>query len=336
MPVTAYAATWDIQLTVQDSEGHLWTKLPGSSFVSVFAHGAWSEARLPDGAAPVQSIMGAQALADGGLVVVGNDHRAFLRDHGVWAQYASIDELVERQFERLSQLISDQAGRGGSMLLRRDTGGNIWTVNWDDTRAYTGKAWVHMASTPTPPAVKRVVRLIPSEGGAKMLIIGDEGMAFGEINEGRMRLTRFPQQPYDALVAASYNRYGLFIDSKGRSWVPTNHEATLCLDKNGARDIPGVRYPRLEDHAGRIWFLDKWTGKITLLLPDGRRSQFADDSLGADSSVVEDQPNSFWVTTVTGLAHFQLDDSGARPVLKSPGGLHGEPSTGCRGPMVRR
>jgi hypothetical protein len=312
LPATAYPLdNTDIAIAL-DTTGRVWTKLAGKDqpSLSVFEDGAWKDAQLPQGSEPAV-VQGIQALAEGGLVVRSRDGRAFLLEGGKWSVGASLAALVEKHFERLKEVVVDRAGMTRNVLLRRDAARNLWLVDWNDARAYTGQQWVHMETTPDGAPVKKVRQIVPAESGRRMLVIGyDDDMALAEIRAGRMRLERFDKQMYDADAAGS-NLDGLYVDSRGRSWLTLNGSGELCLDDAGRHQIPALRNARGEDSAGRIWFLDSWEKTITIAPPSGPRRAFPIDGLYPDSSIAEDKPASLWLTTAAGLAHFTVNTASA-------------------------
>ena len=76
---------------------------------------------------------------------------------------------------------------------------------------------------------------------------------------------------------------GLRVDSAGRVWLPRSDESATLIDDGGARVVPDTGIPRLEDSAGRIWFVNLAKREVVVMEVGGALSSVNEDALSEGS-----------------------------------------------------
>src|SRR5258708_2352304 len=89
--------------------------------------------------------------------------------------------------------------------------------------------------------------------------------------------------------------------------------------------------PRLEDTAGRIWFVNLQKHQIVVRDANGTLTSISEDALSEDSTVVEEKAGSYWVNTRSGLRHMLADPRGGNLSVEGDYYEKGLPKGACNG-----
>ena len=309
LEVTAFELSSSRAAACQDSTGRIVAKLSGAEhpFLSVYENHRFVDFAVPAGSAWISDVAYLQPLKDGGLVAQeqpGSD--VFFFDGKTWAASRSFRTLVDARYAVLTRLIDNRrAGIDSYAGLRVDAHAHIWCMQWDHVDVYDGKSWTSFAAS-HPAGSRAILYCLPLTHGKVVLSDGADPLlaesAASGININDLSLA----QPGNSPSA----QIGLRIDSRGRAWLPRNQTSAILVSEDRAQIIDQSGFPRLEDTSGRVWFVDPANRRLVILLPDGSRAFISDDALSEDSTVVQENPASWWVNTRSGLRHLIADGNG--------------------------
>jgi hypothetical protein len=103
---------------------------------------------------------------------------------------------------------------------------------------------------------------------------------------------------------------GAKLDSAGRVWLPLIDGSATMIQGDVAKMVELTGQPRFEDSGGRMWFLNPLTREWIVVNTDGVSVGVSDDAISEDSTIAEENANSFWMNTRGGLRHIIGDSAG--------------------------
>jgi len=317
LPTTIYEVPHRENVVCLDSYGRILAKLAGSEhpFLSVFTDGRWVDYPLPgqwvdDPTAKqlkyVDYITYIQPLREG-WVVAQHGHRstAFLFDGNNWTAFKDMQQLVESRFVDVAARIDNaRFGRDFYTKMRIDNAGRIWLVEWTRCGVYDGRKWLDVVSAARKQGfgTDQFHHCLPLDNGARMLL-SHSLMAW--VEHDQLKMGRFDPKVRMGKIESDYTtRSGLWLDSTSRVWLPNNSQSCYVLSNlDDIQLISGSGYPRFEDSAGCIWFLNYRDKQLVVRNRNGATLSLHEDSLHSTSAVVEDHLGSLWIGTLRGLLH---------------------------------
>jgi sugar lactone lactonase YvrE len=311
LPVTVFELSNSRAAACQDSTGKIVAKLSGAEhpFLSIYDKGQFVDFPIPPGSAWISDVAYLQPLKDGALVAQeqpGGD--VFFFGGKSWTAFRSFHALVEARHVVLRRLIDNRrTGVDSYAGLRVDARGSIWCMQWDHIDAYDGKAWQSFtAGTGRGLASRAILFCLPLANGKVVLSDGGDAVlahtGASEIAASALSIGRAGSAPSTP--------GGLRIDSRGRAWLPRNQDSAVLISADRAQTIDQTGFPRLEDSAGRIWFVDPGARQLVILSANGARAFIRDDALSEDSTIVQEKTTSWWLNTRSGLRHLATDTAG--------------------------
>jgi hypothetical protein len=296
-------------MVAQDSNGRCWAKLdaPGG-LVSWFVDGKFRSWDSVDG-----TVFGGftlfQALRGGNLLAQLSPMSSFyLFDGTRWKPDVGLISLVQSEFRALQRdLDNSMMDRHSSTKLCLDASGNVWLIETNDQcKVFDGRDWIDVGE-----AVRKVNpdfllfwHCVPIEGGRKMLLAdfqqGEISNFLASIQNGRVVIEPFVMPKDRHIPNDTAARSGLWMDSRGRGWIPMTHDESLVVTTRGTQTVADSGFPRFEDSERCIWFVNPKDKKLVVLDSDGKRGVLKEDSLHETSAVTEHR-GSFWVGTRRGL-----------------------------------
>jgi streptogramin lyase len=312
LAVTAFDLSSSRAAACQDSTGKIVAKLSGADhrFLSVYENGQFVDLPVPAGGAWISDVAYLQPLKNSALVAQeqpGSD--VFFFDGKSWRGFRSFRALVELKYQTLIHLIDNRRiGVDSYAGLRVDSHNNIWCMQWDHVDTYDGKAWQSFAPGAGRGLVSRaILYCLPLNNGNVVLSDSSEVISAQTTAQG-INAT--------VLLAghggpSSYSLTGLRIDADGRAWLPRSDDSATVISDHRAQTIEKSGIPRLQDAPGRIWFVDPSARQLIILDRSGARDVVRDEALSDDSTIVQEDRNSFWVNTRSGLRHLVSDERGS-------------------------
>lgn len=300
----------------QDDKGKVWAKLAGKDhrFLSVFESGRWRDIELPDNNKYFDQIAALLPLKKGGLIALpGANGPAYLFDGSQWHQHQNLRALVKVHHALLAERIDNQRfGRDFYCKLRVDDQGRIWVVQWAKCDVFDDGRWLDVTSKvkKAKPKFGQFHHCLPVSGGKRMLISNsslDHGANFfAWVEDGKVQLEQTKNLGGRRAIESDYStRTGLWIDRSGRVLLPVNHDSAAVLTKSS--DPPAVLnktgFPRFQDRTGAVWYLNPNEKRLVVVFPDGQRQSIEHDGLHAQTAIVENRIDSFWIGTSNGLLH---------------------------------
>ncbi len=326
LPTTIYELPCQENIVCLDSYGRIWAKLAGSEhpFLSVFANGRWVDYPMPaqwfddptaDQPKYLDHITYIQPLREGWIVAQHSPgSTAFIFDGDNWTAFKDMQQLVESQFVDIAARI-DNARFGCDFYtkMRVDNAGRIWLVEWTRCGVYDGQKWLDVVSAARKQGLgmDQFHYCLPLDNGARMLLSRHANLVWVEDDQIKIKALTFDPKIRMSKIEIGYiTRSGLWLDSTSRVWLPINSQSCCVLSNiDDVQLISDSGYPRFEDSAGCIWFLNYRDKQLVVRNRNGATLSLHEDSLHSTSAVVEDQPGSLWVGTLRGLLH----------VVKEPG-----------------
>ncbi|HXE51513.1 MAG TPA: hypothetical protein VN541_00775, partial [Tepidisphaeraceae bacterium] len=166
---------------------------------------------------------------------------------------------------------------------------------------------------------------------ARMIICDGTQTVLASVTDDGIKTTPLADVP--PLPAHLNTGIDLWIDHLGRVWLPRSEDAATLVEGSRARAVDDTGLPRLEDSAGRIWFVNPARKQLVVLFPDGRKAHLGEPALSDDSTVVEDKPGSYWLNTRSGLRH--INSAAGFTETSSPAYFEkGIPKGACNGLWV--
>lgn len=307
----------------QDSEGHTVAALGADGQpISRFERGRWTDLPDPKDMAVPNELTCIQPLRAGGFIVadVAGNCSFFDGDH--WSRYRTFRALVEQNYRALLTRIDNRSvGFGCRQYVRSDARGNIWCCDWDHVGIYDGTRWIEWR----PPAgrgndaTRHILCCFPFTAGRRMILGGTMVSMTARAEPGRVQSDDPPELP--AAFGTNDDWSTLHVDSRGSAMVADINGNTTRLAGAENEVLAKVGVPRLEDSAGRVWFVKVRERKLVLVTPDGHRQEFADDAIFEHSTFVEEQPGSYWMSTNRGLLHLVAAE-GKTPAIRREGGYY--------------
>ena len=327
LPTTIYEVPHRENVVCLDSYGRIWAKLAGPEhlFLSVFANGRWVDYPMPgqwfdDPTANqlkyVDHITYIQPLCEGWVVA---QHRprstAFLFDGDNWTAFKDMQQLIESRFVDIATRIDNaRFGRDFYTKMRIDNAGRIWLVEWTRCGVYDGRKWLDVVSAARKQGfgTDQFHHCLPLDNGTRMLL-SHSLMAW--VEHGQLKMGLFDPKVRMGKIESDYTtRSGLWLDSTSRVWLPMNSKSCSVLTNlDDIQLISDSGYPRFEDSAGCIWFLNDRDKQLVVRNRNGATLSLHEDALHATSAVVEDRPGSVWISTVRGLLHV-VKETGNREI----------------------
>jgi ligand-binding sensor domain-containing protein len=230
---------------------------------------------------------------------------AFLFDGNNWTAFKDMQQLVESRFVDVAARIDNaRFGRDSYTKMRIDNAGRIWLVEWTSCGVYDGQKWFDVVSTARKQGfgMDRFHHCLPLDNGARMLL-SHSLMAW--VEHDQLKIGRFEPKVWMGEIESDYTtRSGLWLDSTSRVWLPNNSQSCYVLSNlDDIQLISESGYPRFEDSAGCIWFLNDFDKQLVIRNRNGSTLSLHEDTLHSTSAVVEDHPGSVWVGTLRGLLH---------------------------------
>jgi streptogramin lyase len=295
-----------------DSRGHTVAKLAGADhpFLSLFRNGKFTDVPVPQGSAWIADLAYLQPMRDGSLVAQeqpGGD--VFYFDGQTWTVHRSFRALIEKRFPDLvRQIDNSHTGVDTYASLRLDSNKNVWCVQWDHVDVYDSKQWQTYAVTGDRASLPRpILYCLPAGHEGKVVLSDGSQTLFAQLTPDGVKTTPVP----GARVASnSATPAGLRVDSSARVWLPRTDDSSTLIENASVKSIENTGIPRLEDSAGRIWFINLAKHHLVALSPDGTTSQAPEDALSEDSTIVEDKTGSYWINTRSGIRHLTMDAKG--------------------------
>jgi len=313
LPTTIYEVPCDENVVCMDSSGRMWAKLAGPehSFLSVFAQGRWTDCPAPDSLTHLEKLTYIQPLLEGWIVAQRRSRgMAFLFDSDGWTAFKNMRELVESHYRDLAARIDNSRfGRDFYTKMRVDSAGRIWLVEWTHCSVYDGRQWFDVASfiREQSPGFDQFHHCLPLNAGARMLLSNGRSQALlAGIEHNSVTMARFDLNKTRLReIESNYTtRSGLWLDSAGRVWLPRDHRSCFVLrSPDDIQLIADSGFPRFEDSASCIWFLNDRARQLVVRNRDGVTALLYEDTLHPTSAVVEDRPGSVWISTLRGLLH---------------------------------
>jgi streptogramin lyase len=322
LPTTINEVTTGEQDVTVDSLGRVWalvfpSEKPGPAAMSCFVNGAWARVPLPGAPERVQQLRLFLPLKEGCLVAQeAYSRRAYFHDGKGWREYPSLKRLVEVEHRRLVRLIDHRCwGIENSAKLRVDGAGRIWVVEWMEGAVWDGKGWLDLKgplNAVSPGGTFEVFdALLPLPGGKGMLTSSrlTRKQYVLSVEGGAVKVKPLALPGGRGIENDTRTRAGLWVDARGRVWIPRDGESCVRIDADGPRLLRGTGYPRFEDSRGRVWFHNPYERKLVVLGPKGERGELTDESLSA-ATVAEDAGGTLWVATERGLLSLRARAAG--------------------------
>lgn len=316
LPTTIFDVSHCENAVCQDDQGNVWANLAGDDhgLLSVFQSGRWRDVELPGENKSFDKVTTLLPLKKGGLIVLPNvNGPALLFDGSQWHRHANLRKLIEVHHALLADRIDNQRfGRDFYCKLRVDDQGRIWVIQWTKCTVFDDGRWLDVAAKvkEVKPRFDQFHHCLPVSGGKRMLISnsGSDHAAnfFAWVDDGRVHLEQTKNIGGRRSIESDYTtRSGLWIDRRGRVMLPVSQEksAILTSAENPPKVLTETGFPRFQDRAGAIWYLNPSKKRLVIIFPDGNRQSINHDALHAQTAIVENRPGLFWIGTSSGLLH---------------------------------
>lgn len=312
LPVVVYDLSASRAAACQDAKGRTVAKLSGPDhpFLSMYRNGRFGDVAVPAGTAWISDVAYLQPLREGGLVAQeqpGGD--VFYFDGAAWSVHRSFRALVEKRYEALAaQIDNSRSGVDTYASLRVDARKNVWCVQWDHVDVYDGRQWqTHALSADRGSAPRPILYCLPVARTGRVVLSDGAQALLAELTPAGIKTAPL-EAARGAVGAASAS--GLRVDSRGRAWLPRTDDSATLVEDDRARAVPDTGVPRLEDAAGRVWFVNLARRRVVVMGREGGIHSVAEDALSEDSTIVVESPGSYWVNTRSGLRHLLVDATG--------------------------
>lgn len=336
LPVAAFELSSNRDMACLDCEGRTLAKLlaPLHSFLRRFDAGHWQDLASPRLSAALEDFTYLQPLRGGGLVVEEQPGgRSYYFDGVDWSEYAGLHELIARNYEALvKRLDNARPGMDAYTKLRLGAGNAIWCVEWGRLAAYDGQRWLTCSSDALHGlSLARVRGCVALPGGRGVALWDGRAGYLAQTSASGISLLPL-QRPLDEGELHG----GPWVDSRDRLWLPRSPDSAAVLDHDRTDVIPDTGLPRLEDSAGRVWFVNAASKKLVVIGPETQRTEWGDEAITDQTTVVENK-GLYWFNTTRGLRHLVVVAS--TPLsLKGDGAAYerGIPKGPCDGMWLDR
>jgi len=303
LPAAVFELSSNRDMACLGCDGRTIAKLfgPGRPFVSFFDAGQWHDLPGPRKPAATDDFTYFQPLRDGGMLVEQQPGgRSFYFDGAVWSEYAGLHELVAANYGQLVKRIDNvRTGVDAYTKLRVGTGGVIWCAEWGRLATCDGTRWRSLSASDLHGLnLAALCGCVALSGGGRMALWDGTGAYLAQTGGDGLRVT-----PLQKLPAAQELHAAPWIDSRGRLWLPHSADSAAVLDHDRTDVLADTGLPRIEDSAGRIWFVNAARKMLIVLGPKGERLELADEAISEQTTVIENKPGSYWLNTRRGLRH---------------------------------
>ena len=313
LPTTIYSVVHGDTSVCQDDQGKMWAKLVGDDkpFLSVFESGVWCDVKPPGNDKAFDRFVVLLPLSQGGLIALpSTSGPACLYDGSDWRQYKNLRTLVEEEYELLSKRIDNRRfGRDFYAKLRTDDRGRVWVVESTKCAVFDGRRWLDVDTEIEKINSKfhQFKHCLPVSGGKRMLVSNssrkrDANFLVG-VEDGKVLVERSKSLGSREIDSDYVTRSGLWLDRRGRVLLPVNNDTSMVLKSvnEPPETLADTGFPRFQDRAGGVWYLNSKAKRLVVVLPNGKRQSIIDDGFHATTSIVEDRAGSFWIGTSQGL-----------------------------------
>lgn len=324
LPVETYEMAAKTLAFCQDSDGFTVAALGGKdhTLLSRFHNGHWEDLPAAPPLGPMTRLMYLQPLRGGAFAARDASTGTFLLFDGArWRQYGNFHALVEDNRQWLLDSIDNKSrGLETGLQLRVDAQKNIWCVEWEQVEVFDGVKW----SQWRPPATQfhqagHIFRCIPFLSDRRMLLCCPLAMVPARLEGGALRVD--PPLPLQAESLGNDARIQLNADSRGQVIYGDGFGRVLIYDGTNSRILQDVGVPRFRDSTGRVWFVNAHRQKVILQPTTGPQTILSEDAISQQSTIVEEKPGSFWMSTNRGLRHI-VETPGNPAVLSAEGSYY--------------
>lgn len=302
LPVTAFELSSNRDMACLDCDGRTLAKLlgPSHSFLRLFDTGQWHDLPTPRTPAALEDFTYCQPLRGGGLVVEEQPGgRSYYFDGTNWSEYAGLHELIAKNYETLVlRLDNARPGMNAYTKLRLGAGNTIWCVEWGRLAAYDGRRWRYCMGYELHGLKLAAVRACMALPGGRGVALWDGQAAYlAQMSDSGITVLPLQKPP------AAAELHGIpWVDSRERLWFSRSPDSAAVFDRGRTEVLPDTGLPRLEDSAGRVWFVNAANKKLVVIGPDARRMEWHDEAITDQTTVLENK-GSYWFNTTRGLRH---------------------------------
>lgn len=336
LPVAAFELSSNRDMACLDCDGRTLAKLlgPSHSFLRRFEVGEWRDLPTPRTPGALEDFTYFQPLRGGGMVVEEQPGgRSYYFDGVDWSEYAGLHELIARNYDALVKRL-DNARRGMDAYtkLRLGAGNAIWCVEWGRLAAYDGRRWLSCSGEDLHGLNLAAVRGCTALPDGRRVALWDGQAAYlAETNAAGISVLPLQKPP------AATELHGIpWLDSRNRLWLPRSLDSAAVVDHGHTEVLPDTGLPRLEDSAGRVWFVNAADKKLVVIGPEAQRMEWRDEAITDQTTVIENK-GSYWFNTTRGLRHVVVVAL-ALLTLKGDGAAYerGIPKGPCDGMWIDR
>ena len=256
----------------------------------------------------------------------------FYFDGQTWSVHRSFRAMVEKRYTDLVRQIDNaHSGVDTYANLRIDGQKNIWCVQWDHVDVYDGKEWqTYTVSSESGALPRPILYCLPLGREGKVILSDGAKTLIAELGPAGVKANPLEGARVTGNIG---NGGGVRIDGQGRVWLPRSDESATLIDNGQVKVIANTGLPRLEDSAGRMWFVNLQKRVVVAMDRNGTTHWVPEETLSEDSTIVQENPGSYWVNTRSGLRHLVMDNQGK---LTAEGDYYekGLPKGACNGMWV--